>query len=301
MQKYTFRQFIIDVLEDSSRPLTFMEIWESGLKMKLDQKLGSTGKTPWQNIGALLYTDIKNEDSIFYIASKQPTTFYLKSKKDSLILTDNIQILEEKQQKENTKERSLHPLLVKFLYEDPNFNLYCKTIFHEKSTKSVSGRDKWNYPDVVGVHFPFDENYSEETLRLLKNTNQFIFKLYAFEIKVRINWGNLKESYFQAVSNSSFANEGYLVVYEDFEDDILQELMRLQQSFGIGVIKLEKNSIESRVLLPSKHRELDIQTIDMLIEKKPNFRDFINTINEDLEIGKRHKITKAKYDRIEEM
>lgn len=57
-----------------------MEIWESGVKMGLDKKLGSIGKTPWQNIGALLYTDIKNEDSLFCITSRQPTTFYLKNK-----------------------------------------------------------------------------------------------------------------------------------------------------------------------------------------------------------------------------
>ena len=209
MQKYTFRQFIIDVLESSSQPLTFMEIWESGVKMGLDKKLGSIGKTPWQNIGALLYTDIKNEDSLFYITSKQPTTFYLKNK---VILTQSIQFQKEhpaklnvaicisnsksiqfqkehpaKHTKENIKERSLHPLLVKFLYENPNFNLYCKTIFHEKSTKSISGRDKWNYPDIVGVHFPFENDYEQETLSLLKNTNQFNFKFYAFELKVRLS------------------------------------------------------------------------------------------------------------------
>ena len=188
MQKYTFRQFIIDVLESSSQPLTFMEIWESGVKMGLDKNLGSIGKTPWENVGAFLYTDVKNEDSLFYITSKQPTTFYLKNK---VILTQSIQFQKEhpttKHTKENIKERSLHPLLVKFLYENPNFNLYCKTIFHEKSTKSISGRDKWNYPDIVGVHFPFENDYEQETLSLLKNTNQFNFKFYAFELKVRLS------------------------------------------------------------------------------------------------------------------
>ncbi|MDA3967292.1 MULTISPECIES: HTH domain-containing protein [Helicobacter] len=298
MQKYTFRQFIIDVLGSSSQPLTFMEIWESGVKMGLDKKLGSIGKTPWHNISALLYTDIKNEDSLFYITSKQPTTFYLKNK---VILTQSIQLQKEhpaKHTKENIKERSLHPLLVKFLYENPNFNLYCKTIFHEKSTKSISGRDKWNYPDIVGVHFPFENDYEQETLSLLKNTNQFNFKFYAFELKVRLSWSNLKESYFQAVSNSSFANEGYLVVFEEFDDEILEELIRLNASFGIGVIRLESNTIDSNIILPSHKRELDIATLNMLVEKNPNFKEFIQTINEDLEIGKRHRISKNRYDTI---
>lgn len=167
-----------------------------------------------------------------------------------------------------------------------------------KVKKSVSGRDKWNYPDIIGVHFPFEDDYTQETLNLLKNTHQFSFKLYAFELKVRLSWSNLKEYYFQAVSNSSFANEGYLVVYEEFDDEILEELIRLNVSFGIGVIKLESSTAESRIILPSHKRELDITTLNMLVEKNPNFREFIHTINEDLEIGKRHRISKSRYDTI---
>lgn len=45
---------------------------------------------------------------------------------------------------------------------------------------------------------------------------------------------------FQAVSNSSWANEGYLVVLQEIDSEVLSELRRLNQSFGIGVIKLEK-------------------------------------------------------------
>lgn len=36
----------------------------------------------------------------------------------------------------------------------------------------------------------------------------------------------------------------------------------------------------------------------MLVEKNPNFKEFIQTINEDLEIGKRHRISKNRYDTI---
>ena len=139
-----------------------MEIWESGVKMGLDKKLGSIGTTPWNTIAAMLYTNIK-EDSKICLAQKKPMRSYLKGKNPNLFdkalqdskntAKENAKIIKAKQTKENIKERSLHPLLVKFLYENPNFNLYCKTIFHEKSIKSISGRDKWNYPDIVGVHF----------------------------------------------------------------------------------------------------------------------------------------------------
>lgn len=98
------------------------------------------------------------------------------------------------------------------------------------------------------------------------------------------------------MSNSSFANEGYLVVFEEFDDEILEELIRLNASFGIGVIRLESNTIDSNIILPSHKRELDIATLNMLVEKNPNFKEFIQTINEDLEIGKRHRISKNRYD-----
>lgn len=47
-----------------------MEIWESGVKMGLDKKLGSIGTTPWNTIAAMLYTNIK-EDSKICLAQKK--------------------------------------------------------------------------------------------------------------------------------------------------------------------------------------------------------------------------------------
>lgn len=88
------------------------------------------------------------------------------------------------------------------------------------------------------------------------------------------------------------------MVFEEFDDEILEELIRLNASFGIGVIRLESNTIDSNIILPSHKRELDIATLNMLVEKNPNFKEFIQTINEDLEIGKRHRISKNRYDTI---
>ncbi len=296
MDKYTFRQFINDVLSSSSKPLTFMEIWQSGVEKGLHKRLNSIGKTPWQNIAALLYMDIKNKDSIFYIYSKQPTTFYIKNQNIVESIKSYKEIPVNKQLKYNKKERDLHPLLVEFLYH--HLNLYCKTIYHEKSIKGKNGQDKWIHPEIVGVYFPFIQNYEKETLSFLKHNYKFSFKLYAFELKVKIHWNNLKESYFQAVSNSSFANEGYLVIFDDFDDEILEELRRLNSCFGIGVIKLEENVFNSKILIPSHKRELDVKTIDMLVSKNKNFRDFIKAINSDLEIGEEDRIVKKNYDQI---
>jgi hypothetical protein len=63
--------------------------------------------------------------------------------------------------------------------------------------------------------------------------------VFSFELKKSLSFGNLREAFFQAVSNSSWANEGYLVAAEISQDeDFLSELRRLSSSFGIGVVQL---------------------------------------------------------------
>ena len=61
---------------------------------------------------------------------------------------------------------------------------------------------------------------------------------------------NYREAYFQAVSNSSWAHDGYLVAAEVLQDDdFLGELERLASSFGVGIINLDLSDINSSVVL----------------------------------------------------
>ncbi|PDW12561.1 hypothetical protein BB390_06510 [Helicobacter pylori] len=173
---------------------------------------------------------------------------------------------------------------MKFLSEDPNFKLLCKTIRHEECKKGKGGECMWNYPDIVGVYFPYNK-YKGETLKFLHHTGQEKHKLFSFELKKELSFSNLKESYFQAVSNSTWANEGYLVV-KNIKEDVLDELRRLNQSFGIGVIKLESEISNSKILLPAKEREIDIPTLNMLVKQSPkDFKPFIEKINKQIEKG----------------
>ena len=295
----TFLELAEEVLKTAKEPLTYREIWEIAISQGLDKKVGSKGKTPTDTLAARIYTDLKEKsDSKFCITSKRPTTFWLKSREDEV---KNIVIQASTIPKIPAKivsfhERDLHPLLVKFLFESEEFDLYCKTIYHENSKKGEKGKDKWNYPDIVGIHFPFDD-YKKETLGLLKNLNKQSCKIYSFEIKKSITWSDIKEYYFQAVSNSSWANEGYLVVFENIEADIFSELIRLNASFGIGIIQLEIDS-SSKVILPARQRNLDMQTLDMLVEKNKNFKDFIDDVNKDINANDKFRIAKDRYDKI---
>lgn len=269
------------------------EIWERACEMGLDKERPSTGKTPWSTIGS----DLRNDKKQFYVIDEkeEPFLYWLKSREREFPPQEISNAKEEddeqsecsgtaKKQKNSFHERDLHPLLVKFLSEDPNFRLLCKTIRHEECKKGKGGECMWNYPDIVGVYFPYNK-YKEETLKFLHHTGQEKHKLFSFELKKELSFSNLKESYFQAVSNSTWANEGYLVVFE-IEYKVLGELRRLNQSFGIGVIKLESEISNSKILLPAKEREIDMQTLNMLIDNSPeDFEPFIKDINKQIKAG----------------
>ncbi|WRE02118.1 hypothetical protein KVS19_00485 [Helicobacter pylori] len=296
------------VLEQAGKPLSVKEIFEKACEMGWDKECND-GKILSHSLGSQLGEhNIKEGDKQFYVARKEKGKgkesffYWLKSREREFPPQETPDAKEEddeqsecsgtaKKQKNSFHERDLHPLLVKFLYENPDFNLQCKTIYHEKCKKDKKGKGEWNYPDIVGVYFPQNDrhkNYKIETLEFLQHTGQNSYKLFSFELKKELSFSNLKASYFQAVSNSSWANEGYLVVF-NIDDEVLNELnelRRLNQSFGIGVIKLESEISNSKILLPAKEREIDMQTLNMLIDDSPeNFKPFIKDINKQIKAG----------------
>ncbi len=284
------------VLEQAKRPLSAKEIFEKACEMGLDKECNG-GKILPHSLGSQLGEhDISNDKKQFYVARKEGGAFFywLKSREREFPPQETSNAEEDdeqsecsgtaKKQKNSFHERDLHPLLVKFLDEDPNFKLLCKTIRHEECKKGKGGECMWNYPDIVGVYFPYNK-YKGETLKFLHHTGQEKHKLFSFELKKELSFSNLKESYFQAVSNSTWANEGYLVV-KNIKEDVLDELRRLNQSFGIGVIKLESEISNSKILLPAKEREIDIPTLNMLVKQSPkDFKPFIEKINKQIEKG----------------
>ncbi|MFP6259552.1 hypothetical protein ACLGC4_00895 [Helicobacter pylori] len=319
------------VLEQAEKPLNKEEIWERACEMGLDKelkkgkrKIRSSEEDEKQSIAslgsALGEHKIPKDKKQFYVARKekgkrQETYFYwLKSREREFPPQETLNAKEEddgqseclgaaKKQEISFNERDLHPLLVKFLDKDSNFKLRCKTIYHEKCLKDKRGKCEWNYPDIVGVYFPYNkyppfDKYDGETLKFLHHTGQKRHKLFSFELKKELSLSNLKESYFQAVSNSSWANEGYLVV-KNIKENVLDELSRLNQSFGIGVIKLESEISNSKILLLAREREIDIPTLNMLVEQSPaDFKPFMTDINTQIEKGLDTPIEMQSFDKV---
>ncbi|RMF05111.1 HrgA protein, partial [Candidatus Woesearchaeota archaeon] len=215
--KLTFLDLAELILEKIRKPLSVSEIWSTAVELGLADKISTSGKTPWKTMGAQIYLDIRdNPNTKFFQYSKRPARFYLKKySSESFVLSDSEQSLFDSRKK--FQERDLHPLLVKFANANVNFKAHLKTIFHESSSKNKKGFNKWLHPDIVGVYFPFSD-FNEATLRLQESLSINSVKLFSFELKIKLDLSNLRESYFQAVSNSSWANEGYLVALNISED-----------------------------------------------------------------------------------
>lgn len=178
-------------------------------------------------------------------------------------------------------ERDLHPFLTYMAYYNENLKCYTKTIFHEESLKSPKGMDRWLYPDMVGVRFLHAELSNENLIAFSKKFDTLPVKLVSFELKKEIGVNNCRECYFQAISNSSWANEGYLVGrhIDTHNPQLMDLLKRLHASFGIGVIDLRTDEDKSAILLNAKYKEKIDYTVALeLSEKNPKFSGFLKSV-----------------------
>lgn len=294
VERPTFSKIAELTLDKFRHPLTPFEIWEHSEEIRKSIGFSTGGKTPWQSIGAQIYVDIRgNPNSVFYQYSNHPVKFYLTRYKDSTNIAIERRAVDKK---EPFDERDLHPLLVRYVNGNSHFQAECKTIFHESSTRRAKGQNEWLHPDLVAVHFPFEE-YAREVLTVQKHLGLSALRLFSFEMKISLRLSNLRESYFQAVSNSSWANEGYLVAMQvDRESSFTDELRRLNSAFGIGIIELDpQDADQSQILFPSRlNSQLDWNTVNRLAEDNPNFGALLGNIGDSLQIG---KVT-GKYDEV---
>jgi hypothetical protein len=304
MAKTTFWDLIEKTIEKVGTPLSAREIWDKANEIGTLGDFSTTGKTPWATIAAYCYTDInRNADNSTVIqTSERPAQFFLRRLASQIDLQkvqkqkDAEIARKEKIESKKFSERDLHPLLVAYAFGDSHFKANLKTVYHENSSKATKGQNEWLHPDLVGVYFPF-RDYKSETLEIQNHLSITSIKLFSFELKVSLNFGNLRQSYFQAVSNSSWANEGYLVTLNIDDDPAFKdEVRRLNNAFGIGIIKLNpENIFESEILFPSRiNQEIDWDTVNRLANENSDFNDFLKLITEDCKLGK----VKSQYDKV---
>lgn len=109
-------------------------------------------------------------------------------------------------------EHGMYPLLSAYLQEE--FDVYSKRIDEKRSSnRRGPNGNRWLYPDVVGME-DLGAEWHQEVRDCVNQHADKRTKLWSFEAKLLINRSNVRECYFQAVSNSSWANLGYLVACE---------------------------------------------------------------------------------------
>ncbi|MUU22121.1 HrgA protein [Helicobacter pylori] len=242
------------------------------------------GNTPHQSVSASIYTALnKGEELPFLKAQEKPVLIALKSvAKEPVLNMEKISVPSAKiAHNKIMHERDLHPFLTYMAYYNENLKCYTKTIFHEESVKSPKGMDRWLYPDMVGVRFLHAELSNENLIAFSKKFDTLPIKLVSFELKKEISVNNCREYYFQAISNSSWANEGYLVGrhIDTHNPQLMDLLKRLHASFGIGVIDLRTDEDKSAILLNAKYKEKIDYTVALeLSDKNPKFSGFLKSV-----------------------
>lgn len=274
---------IQSVLEVIKEPIKVTEIYHKAKELfekgEIESMFDYGGNTPDRSVSASIYTALnKGEELPFLKAQEKPVLIALKSaaKEPVLIVQKSsapcVKI---------THERDLHPFLTYMAFGNENLKCYTKTIFHEESSKSIKGMDRWLYPDMVGVRFLHAELSNENLIAFSKKFDTLPVKLVSFELKKEISMHNCRECYFQAISNSSWANEGYLVGHHiaTHNPKLMDLLKRLHASFGIGVIDLRTDEDKSAILLNAKYKEkIDYTVASELSEKNSKFRGFLKSV-----------------------
>ena len=258
--------------------------------------------TPSATVSAILGDFIRNGDSrVKRIKQTGGNYLYYLTKNEGNTsvegISENLETeITTKKKIEKVKtydERSLHKLLCSYL---KNTGIYSKTIFHEQSTYAKDNNQIWTHPDMIGIKFL--KLQTKASQNFLKSINRLdTFKINSYEIKKEINSdSDLKKAFFQAVSNSSWANYGYLVALE-ISNSLNEEMERLNQSFGIGVIILNSNPYKSKILFQAKYRELDFKTIDKLCRMNTEFEKFIEQTEKLMTAEEKyHKSTEKEMD-----
>ncbi|WRG53540.1 COG2958 family protein [Helicobacter pylori] len=274
---------IIQSVLEITGPIKVTEVYDKAKELfekgEITNMFDYGGNTPDRSVSAFIYTALsKGEELPFLKTQEKPVLIALKGAAKELGLNA------QKPSAPNAKivhERDLHPFLTYMAINNENLKCYTKTIFHEESVKSPKGMDRWLYPDMVGVRFLHAELSNENLIAFSKKFDTLPVKLVSFELKKEISVNNCRECYFQAISNSSWANEGYLVGrhIDTHNPQLMDLLKRLHASFGIGVIDLRTDENKSAILLNAKYKEKIDYTVALeLSDKNEKFSGFLKSV-----------------------
>ena len=178
----------------------------------------------------------------------------------------------------NFSEDDLYPKVMQFLHAE--LNVYGKRIHEGRSSnRRGPGGNRWLHPDLVGME-DLSSDWHRDIRDCVAEAGERKVRLWSVEVKKSIPRSEVRKYFFQAVSNSSWANLGYLVTV-NIDEDALSELRILSELHGIGLIRLDPdNPPESEIVLPARERaEVDWATANRIAEENEDFRNYIKLVH----------------------
>lgn len=234
---------------------------------------------------------VKNDKHVFWQDKPRPRVYWYDPEKE---VGDVNQTIIENDDTDETpslteqyfSEHELYPILIDYLKSE--LKLYCQRIDERRSKNSRgSGGNQWLHPDIVAMQ-PVDKEWNELIRSCVKQGAGQSVRLWSFEVKKELSSSNARKSFFQAVSNSSWANEGYLVATSISDSSVEQELRMLSALHGIGVILLNpENPSESEMMLPARSRaDVDWQSVNRILVENEDFKDYIELVSTYYQTGR---------------
>lgn len=176
------------------------------------------------------------------------------------------------------REMELYPKLAQYL--DVEFGLHSQRIDEKRSANKRGPQgNRWLFPDMVALE-DLTKDWTAEVRQCVSEAGAQKARMWSLEVKLLLNRSNVREAYFQTVSNSSWANFAYLIAGDIEGVDTLKELRMLAALHGVGLIKLDAdNPSESQILIPARERqEIDWANCNRLASENTDFQKVVNLL-----------------------
>jgi uncharacterized protein len=297
-----FTDKTIKILKEAKIPLSLTEILEIIQQKFRDKKVINLINYDWKEIVDYLNDESEMKKAGIKKISEKPDRFLMNDFLNEE-LPDRTTVLEsELSLKQKDIRTNINPdIIPHFLsyYMGQYLNVYTKSI--TKKDDDTSNYIRWLHPSMIGVHFRRDlsDYEDEESVGNIRNITDYI-DVYSFEIIKKLGFYNLKESYFQTISTSYWANQSYMVCVEieDENDESFQkDLLNLGKNYGIGLIKLNIiNPDASIIIVPARiKKDIDWEMTDKLSEENVKFKNLFNNIIKNY---KSDELKKEHFDEI---
>lgn len=237
---------------------------------------------------------IRQFPQILTDASRSPIRLFVEAPEETDVPVDKpadnesifVSDVNEAARAEQRREHKLYEPLQAYLAEA--HGVFSKRI-RENTSSNRRGRNgnQWLHPDIVGMMTP--GLLWDDLVRQCSSEMQVRkAKLISIEVKLDITASSVRASFFQAASNSLWANRAYLAATEVKGEDTLEELTVLCALHGVGYIAMDPDNLsESRILIPARERdEVDWASANRIAKENADFRSYLEQVLNYLQTGR---------------